>query len=501
MSTFETARTGLMWDATSLPNAFICEYMPSAPEGYVKVYLYGLMLTHSGLAEDGDMLSEMSRALQMSQTEIEHALRYWERSRLVERIQDRPPRYRFTSVVLAQLGREQIPRDENFEAFGQSLYAIFGDRRKIHGSDIAMAYEWVEKEGLRPEIVLMLINHMISTHGVNFSFKTAQRVAVELCAKQVQTVEQAELIFSRSEAAMQGTRKVLNHLGITRNPSMDEIDLYVKWTVEWGFTPKAILEACRETTSSHTPTFAYLDKILEGLYERSNGRKLTDKQVQKSLLDENTLQSQIRDVLHAMGLTRAVIDEGVKAFYLSLLEKGDHAWVLLGAQMVGRRADPSLDSLQRMLDTWVDLQLTTVEAVNLYLAEVKQLNTELQTLMKKAGSESGRTQANRARLKQWKYEWKLPQALIELAAEYANGKKDVGAYMHKLLSDWHAQSIANVEEARASHERHLSGLSQKPSATVPAQKRVIEQQYEQRTYDPDDLNAIPPEQLEEMNKL
>ena len=467
----------------------------------MKVYLYGLMLTHSGLAQDSDMLSEMSKALQMDRPEIEHAMRYWERSRLVERIQDRPPRYRFTSVVLAQLGREQIPRDENFEAFGQSLYALFGDRRKIHGSDIAMAYEWVEKEGLRPEIVLMLINHMISTHGVNFSFKTAQRMAVELCAKQVQTVEQAELIFSRSEAAMQGTRKVLNHLGITRNPSMDEIDLYVKWTVEWGFTPKAILEACRETTSSHTPTFAYLDKILEGLYTRSDGQKLNDKQVQKSLLDENTLQSQIREVLHAMGLTRAVIDEGVKAFYLSLLEKGDHAWVLLGAQFVGRKTNPSLDQLEMLLNSWTEQQLTTVEAVNQHIAEVEKLNLELHSILSIAGSLKGRTHENRTRLKQWKNEWNMPQALIELAAEYAKGKSDVGAYMHKLLSGWHAESIANVEEARVSHERHLSGLSQKASTAAPAQKRVIEQQYEQRTYDPAKYDDIPPEQLEEMKKL
>ena len=38
MSTFETARTGLLWDATSVPNAFFCEFMPAAPEGHVKVY-------------------------------------------------------------------------------------------------------------------------------------------------------------------------------------------------------------------------------------------------------------------------------------------------------------------------------------------------------------------------------------------------------------------------------------------------------------------------------
>ena len=180
MSTVETARTGLLWDATSVPNAFFCEFMPAAPEGYVKVYLYGLMWARSGVADDGDLLDEMARALQMDRTEIERAMRYWERCRLVERIQDQPPRYRFASVTLTRLEREQLPRDEEYESFAQAIYAAFGDRRKLHGGETVLAYEWVEQYHLRPEVVLMLIQHMIATRGVNFSFKEAQKAAMEL---------------------------------------------------------------------------------------------------------------------------------------------------------------------------------------------------------------------------------------------------------------------------------------------------------------------------------
>ena len=32
-----------MLDITPVENIFICEYMPNAPDGYVKIYLYGLM--------------------------------------------------------------------------------------------------------------------------------------------------------------------------------------------------------------------------------------------------------------------------------------------------------------------------------------------------------------------------------------------------------------------------------------------------------------------------
>ena len=138
------------------------------------------------------------------------------------------------------------------------------------------------------------------------------------------------------------------------------------------------------------------------------------------------------------------------------------------------------------------------------LAEVEALNAQIRSLMEKAGATGGCTLDNRRRLKQWQQEWRMPQALIELSAEFARGTAKPMLYMHKLLSAWHDESIANVEEARLSHERHLAELTRKPAAAAPAAasgKRVIEQQYQQRTYNPAELDDITPEQLEEMTRL
>ena len=88
MPTFEAERGGLLWDATAVPNAFFCEYMPAAPDSHVKVYLYGLMCAHGGAQEEGDLLDDVARALALSRDEVESAMRYWERCRLVERVKD-----------------------------------------------------------------------------------------------------------------------------------------------------------------------------------------------------------------------------------------------------------------------------------------------------------------------------------------------------------------------------------------------------------------------------
>lgn len=497
MPVFETARSGLLWDATAVPNAFFCEYMPSAPENHVKVYLYGLMCAHSGLADEEGLLDELANALHLSREEVERALRYWERCRLVQRIQDTPPRYRFASVQQVVLERQQTPQDEAYESFAQAVYAAFGDRRKLHGGETVLAYEWVEQFHLPSEVVLMLIQHMITTCGVNFSFKEAQKTAVELCEQHVSTIEQAEMIFSRSEAALKGARKILNHLGMRRNPSMDELDLYLKWTEQWGFEPKAIKEACKETTKG-TPNFAYLDKILQNLYERTQGKATSEKQVQRALLDDKTELEQVRELLHTLGIKMPVIGEGVRAEYRDLAAVGGHELVMLAAREVLRsRSAHTLDTVKKLLDAWNQKGLATPTAVNAYLAEVEKQNAQIRELMDIAGASGGCTKANRDWLSQWQQEWRMPRELILLAAEFAHGISRPMAYMHKLLSSWHESGIANVEDARAEHERHQQKPAQQPS--VGGGKRVVEQQYSQREYD-DAYNDIPPEQLEEMNK-
>ena len=506
MPTFETARTGLLWGATAVPNAFFSEYMPSAPENHVKVYLYGLMCACSGVPDDGNMLYEMAQSLHLDLEQIETAMRYWERCRLVERISDKPLRYRFVAVQQVLVQRQHMPEDEQYEAFGQAVTALFGDRRKIHGKETALAFEWVENNKLPQEVVLMLLQHMIVTHGINFSFATAEKKVAEMLDQKILSIEDAEVYFEKSEAARDGIKKVLRHLGMTgRNPTRDEMDLYIKWTQEWGFEPKAILGACKETTKVGNPNLNYLDKVLEGLYSRSGGQATSEAKVQEALEESKAENAQVRELLQTLGISFAAIDEGLRHEYRDMAAEGGHDLVMLAAREVVKRTRVhTLDKVKQYLDGWRKLGLTSAAAVLAYLADIEKQNEELRTLMELAGASGGATQANRALLARWQNEWRMQPELISLAAELSRGKKDIIKYMDKLLEGWHNDHVGNVADARAAHEEHLARLQQKPeqrTAGSGGSKRVIEQQYQQRTYDPDELDDIPEDQLEEMKRL
>ena len=110
MPTFQCDTSALLWDATAVSNAFLCEFMPAAPDGYVKVYLYGLMYAHGGMLEEEGVLDDLAKALEMHRADVEQALRYWERCRLLSRVQDQPPVYRFASVQQALLMKQSHRR-------------------------------------------------------------------------------------------------------------------------------------------------------------------------------------------------------------------------------------------------------------------------------------------------------------------------------------------------------------------------------------------------------
>ena len=84
-------RNAGMYDSTPIENMFLLEYLPTAPEEFLRVYLYARMLClHPELGSD---LSGMAKALHMDEETVYNAFAYWEHQGLVMRMKDNPPTY------------------------------------------------------------------------------------------------------------------------------------------------------------------------------------------------------------------------------------------------------------------------------------------------------------------------------------------------------------------------------------------------------------------------
>ena len=326
---FEQDESMLRFGVTPVENLFIQEYLPAARGDYVKVYLYALYISAHPKKELS--AAEIAQELGMPQSDVEGALRYWERRHLLVRLTDNPPAYQLKSPAQLLLsGEAGMEADSAFVAFSEDIYALFGDRRKVRPSEIAQAYEWVQDLGLRQETVLMLLSHCLSTRGAQFSFKLAEPEAVRMREANVVTAEDAEAFFAHSKKVQDGARAVLRRLGKRRQPSQDELDLYRKWTQEWRYEPDAILEACAETTKGE-PTFAYLDGILNGIRARAERGEAPRRaqQLRQQMSADQEKRASVRAFAAELGLRGA--PDTLNATYTRLCGEYEPGLVLLAA--------------------------------------------------------------------------------------------------------------------------------------------------------------------------
>ncbi|MGN1021209.1 MAG: DnaD domain protein [Aristaeellaceae bacterium] len=482
-----------VFDVTPVDNQFILEYLPAAKGDYVKVYLYGLTQCCHPQA-DMDMAS-LSRELGMTEDEVQSAYRYWERKGLVQRISDHPPAYRYINVKQLMFSGVAAQADPAYEAFSEALYGLFNNQRQLHGKEIQLCYEWVEDMGLPQEVVLALLRHMIDAKGMNFTFKSAQKLAVELAEQGVATAEDATAYLQLEKDILRGGKAVLQRMGQYRNPTVDELNLYRKWVKEWGFKPDAVLEACADTTGGK-PSFKYLDGILNRYREQDAASGAALRQTRQRSRDAITPLKKLIGLFNNASLT---VNEETKAQYARMRALYPDGIILLAGRECVGRGQP-FEQVMSYLEAWQRLGLQTEQDVRAYMQTVNRQNAFLSQLYHLWGKDSSRpTAADRTLLTRWTEQWKFTEDVIVAAASQCARADKPMAYLDKLLEGFVEKHIDTPEAVAADHEQWQQQKQQGEQTPARPVKTVREQQYTQRPYeDSDELPAWMLERLKEM---
>jgi len=480
-----------LFDITPVENMFLQEFMLRAPGNYVKVYLYGLMQCYH--PAEAMSLARMARDMDMADDEVFQAFQYWERMGLVRRVADAPPRFVYKNLKHKLL----MPGGEGdsvyrYKDFNETVHNLFNKKRKLYDQDYRRMYEWIEVLHLPEAVVIMLIQHCIGQYKIRFSFDKADALAREWAEYGVRTIEDAERITRHSAQMAEDLKQVLRRLGQRRSPSMDEQDLYRKWTVDWGFTLPAILDACQETTKG-APTMAYLGGILERQHKL--GLHKTE-EIAQNRKQENELAGPVKEIYLALGRRgiaptaedlRLVNEWTGKGITLDMM--------VLAAQVAHHNGGNSMEGVRLRLEAWLSKGLTTRAAVDDYLEALRRDNAQLATIFE-ACSESRRpSAADRAQLAMWRDQWNMPQDVLLLAASYATNASAKIPFIHRVLSQWKDKGIATAEGARAERALHIAGRdAAPPSTSQPTPPRpvreVAQHRYTQRQYAPEDLDAL-----------
>jgi len=446
------SKDAAMYDATPIENIFLMEYLPSAPDEFLRVYLYARMLClHPEM--EGD-LADVAKALRMDEETVFNAFAYWEQQGLVERLTDRPPSYAILPVRSESIAHSGMDRDYYaYRDFNSALQALFGGAHLLHPKQYKTANDWLNVLGFSQDAVLRLLEYELSRPGSREPaavFKRADKRAMEWADRGVRSLEDVERTIAYDERIFTLADRLMKQFSIRRKPTVNELDCVRRWLEEWKLSDEEIIAACDQTTKSRSPSIAYLDAILKARHERG----------------EEKYFEAAKAVLREMGAFDSRPSAEDQQIYASLLERGfEPETISMAAAQCKRKHKHDFAELEWMLGEWAKAGVYTAAQAERYLADMKALTAELRRVMTSAGLSRYPNRDDLARYTAWKE--KYSPELIDCAAQMSAGTETPMRYMGKLLSQWESEGVTTPEQARA----RRTGAGQKSGLAVNHQQQ------------------------------
>ena len=220
-----------------------------------------------------------------------------------------------------------------------------------------------------------LLAHLNEGKSARSPFNYMDKVAHSWAENHITTMEAAERYLTIYELEHHDVNQVMLHLGIKRMPSIEELKLYQKWTGEWGLSKEAILQACSQTVKTATPSFGYLDKIVEKLYNKGNS---SEEEVKETLSEEAQQRAEASEVLKELGL-KGITPELLEALSAFKAMGFDMDALLLAARETARKPVRSLEKYIQLLDELASQKLFDTESIKKYLKQSKKPSAQKKT--------------------------------------------------------------------------------------------------------------------------
>ncbi len=276
-------------NGTIISNQFIDDFMASANGEYIKEYLF--LMRHEGEEVTVSMIAD---ALNHTEADVARALSYWKKAGVLSEAavskpevssaasetacSGRPPEVVKKEIPAPSANRKSYTPDQisglaGDEDFSQLLYIAQKYMNKVFTQRECEVFAYLY-DGLHMPAELLEYVVEYCVQGGHTSIRYIETVAISWHEKGFKTVDDAKnnaLTFSKDSFA------VMRAFGLSdRNPGDSEREYMDKWFRTYGFTKELVMEACSRTlTATHSPSFPYTDKIIEG-WKKAGARTMED---------------------------------------------------------------------------------------------------------------------------------------------------------------------------------------------------------------------------------
>lgn len=304
-------------DATVISNRFIDEYMKSANDAQIKIYLY---LTRMMSARLTTSVSEIADMFNYTEKDVLRALKYWEKNFLLTLDYDEDKNLKGihlldlnTSAPLpvhtagasapicivpisskANVEEKEVSEEDPYEKPSYTLdqlKAFKSDeaasrllfiteqylKKTLSASEMKSILFISDKLGFSEDLIDYLIQYCVDRGKKDLRY--IEKVAINWAQEGISTPKQAARYAHKYDKIVYDVMKAL---GKSSTPTQTEVTYITRWTKEFAFESDVISEACEKTvlaTDNHR--FEYADSILSswhkaGVHHKSDIRLIEE---------------------------------------------------------------------------------------------------------------------------------------------------------------------------------------------------------------------------------
>lgn len=425
-------------NATTIDNLFLSDFMPNANGDYVKVYLYGLFKCSS--SRDNDVKS-FSRALQMSEEDILSIFYYWQEVGLVNVVNVDPVIVRYLPVksALAKIKKYNV---DKYTSFNMSAQELIGNKM-LTPREFEEFYYLIENLHIEKDALLRVIEYCVSLKGdkVNVSYIVA--VAKNWIYDGVRTVEDVVGRLEDQERVSGDVVLVLKALGIKRQASLDEYQMYLTWVKDLDISLDLIVHIAKRAKAKN---FNKLNALVNKCY---SNRLLSTKEIDEYLDLEEEMFDVAKRVVRNLGLWYDNLENVVNTYISNWTQMGFEIDAIITLSNYAFKSNiRSLDGLNNTISNMFKMGLLTSASIDNYMVDIVKNDTIIGQILSKLGIDRGVISLDRTMYKTWLYDWSVSDEILEYAIGLSVGKYSAMQYLNRVLSEFHSGGVVTLDDAK-----------------------------------------------------
>ena len=424
---------------TLVSNVFLHYFMPSSPEGAVKVYLQGLAFCD--LESDVNTLDNFCESLNMTKQEVEEHLKYWQEQGVLQIVDMEKLDIVFLNLDNKVVKFKRIDEEKygDFYIACQSLL-----NRALSPNEFKDFVEFIEKDKLEKEAMLMIIKYCVETKGDNVAPKYIISVAKNWIGEKILTVKKVEKKLEELALTSENIKNIFVVLGINRSATLEERDMYLKWTKSFFFTDSTIIEVAK-------------------FLKKKGGMKALDAKLTKyhslQLLSIDEIENHENNKKHYLDLAREITSK-LGLYFENLepvIDNYINVWLYKGysdetlktiAKFCFKSENNSLEQMDIVIQKLYKQGIVSLDAIVEYIQQLNLVDEKIKDIFEKLSIKRIVTNRDREVYNIWTNDWLIGEELLEYAISISQGKTQPYQYLNKVLANFHEKDINSVEKAK-----------------------------------------------------